>query len=135
MFWFKIRMINFFLQLLESSFIDGFGDRNFFWKNGKIVTAGILKKICEFPVYSASNFEDTLHVTADAVLRQLPMDMVDRHKCYAYELNAPKKPDFYYSSVLDRHIVSVIMYEVPEGFPQELVSEEIRYDRSHLSIF
>lgn len=110
---------------LDNNFIQEFGNRDFIWRGKKLVTANKLTKVCEFPVYSNSNFAYSLYLTEEEVLRQISVDNLDPDKCYACELNAPFDAGFYNCSILDRHIVPIILYEVSDGFPPELMARDI----------
>ncbi len=117
---------------LTQSFYFNFDDNSVVHgEDDKILPVNGLEKVCEFTCYHRyGGFYGCLRPGMDEVIQQFPMYLLADEKAeYAIELEfTSKNVNDIYDRVLDRHVSTVIVYQMKNGLPREVREQEVIYE-------
>ncbi len=117
---------------LTQSFYFNFDDasvvRN---EEGEILEVNDLVKVCEFTCYHRyGGYYGCLRPGMNEIIQQFPAYLLTDEKAeYAVELifSSLELHDVY-DAILDRHVSTIIVYQLKNGLPKELRDQEVIYD-------
>lgn len=116
---------------LTESFYFNFNDDSIVKSpDGKILKVDGLVQVCEFTCYHRyGGYYGFLRPGMDEIIRQFPAHLLTDEKAeYAVEVIFPSlKLHDIYDTILDRHVSTVIVYQLKNGLPQELRNQEVIY--------
>ena len=104
-------------------------------KEGKPLPVKVVKKIAEFTTYHKCKLPGSLIPSASEVLAQIPSS-VDMDKVNAFEIIYPLYSVHeylcakeFYDSILDRHVLTTILYQIEGGLPEKLKNQEVIWNK------